>query len=67
MKKSLLRLLGLACRHRHTSKPFAPATNVPRNDNWDAVPATAGSHYVVCFDCGRELRYDWSQMKISER
>ena len=28
-------------------------------------PAAAGTGtYVVCLDCGKELPYDWKQMKI---
>lgn len=25
------------------------------------------STYVVCLECGRHLRYDWSRMRISRR
>jgi hypothetical protein len=67
MLQGFLRLIGVACRHRHTSKPFAPYAAPPRSESWDPVPSTGSSHYVVCFDCGRKLTYDWSVMRIVDR
>jgi len=67
MLKRFMRLIGLACSHRHTSKPFTPYAPPARSDLWDPVPTTGTSHYVVCFDCGRQLTYDWSSMRIVER
>jgi hypothetical protein len=64
MLESILRLLHIACSHRHTSKPFSKSKPSPRSDNWDAVTGTG--HYVVCFDCGKELTYDWQQMRITQ-
>ena len=62
MLESVLRLLHISCPHRHTSKPFAKGSVTHRSDDWDTV-SDAG-HYVVCFDCGRELPYDWQEMRI---
>lgn len=39
------------CRHRHTSRVFGRLPDV----------------HVVCFDCGRRLRYDWAKMRIEKR
>jgi hypothetical protein len=27
-------------------------------------PVTTGRTYIVCLDCGKELPYDWSQMRL---
>jgi len=64
MLESILRLLRISCSHRNTSKPFSKSAVVKRSDNWDAVTTT--EHYVVCFDCGKELTYDWQHMRISQ-
>ena len=60
----LLQLLGVSCRHRNMSHPFAAAA-IARNksDDWDAVHESGG-HYVVCLDCGQKFQYDWSNMRI---
>jgi len=64
MLEAVLRLLHISCSHRHTSKPFAKRTAMRRSNDWDAV--TDSGHYVVCFDCGRELPYDWREMRMSQ-
>lgn len=49
------------------SKPFATASeSTTRNhkSDWETVTATAGGHYVVCLDCGRQFAYDWSRMRV---
>jgi hypothetical protein len=48
----LKRLFG--CKHRKHSFPFSSRE----------VPTGA---YVVCFECGKHLSYDWQAMRISER
>jgi len=64
MVQTLLRLLHISCGHRNTSKPFSKATVGKRSNDWDSVGSSG--HYVVCFDCGRELPYDWTQMRIGQ-
>jgi hypothetical protein len=44
------------CPHRRTSFPFTPARKAP-----DAPP---GNTYVVCLDCGKQLAYDWKEMRL---
>ena len=51
------------CWHNHYSFPI---TIRPGSRN-HARPSSAGSltgMYVVCLDCGRELPYDWQEMKV---
>ena len=47
------------CWHSRYSFPITVRAGARR--------ATSGSRtgtYVVCLDCGKELAYDWSEMKI---
>jgi hypothetical protein len=49
------------CWHSHYSFPMTIRAGSRR--------AAAGSRpgtYVVCLDCGKELPYDWSEMRIAE-
>jgi hypothetical protein len=46
------------CWHVHYSFPI---TIKPGKRNHTSL--TTGT-YVVCLDCGKELPYDWQQMKI---
>jgi hypothetical protein len=64
MLTRLLQLIGVSCRHRNLSHPFA-AASIPRNksDDWDPITETGG-HYIVCLDCGRKFQYDWANMRI---
>ncbi|HUP05224.1 MAG TPA: hypothetical protein VMU19_14605 [Bryobacteraceae bacterium] len=45
----------LVCHHRRTTFPVTP-----RFRNGPAPRRT----YIVCLDCGAELPYDWSRMKV---
>jgi hypothetical protein len=45
------RLFG--CKHRKHSFPFTDKDGL------------SGS-YVVCFECGKHLSYDWSSMRITQ-
>ena len=46
------------CSHHNYSFPisFKPGYRWQRG--------TRGGTYVVCLDCGRELAYDWSRMRV---
>jgi len=49
------------CWHSHYSFPMTVRAGSRR--------VAAGSRtgtYVVCLDCGKELPYDWSEMRIAE-
>lgn len=47
------------CWHGHYSFPITVRPG-PRRIKAASVTGT----YVVCLDCGKELPYDWAQMKI---
>jgi hypothetical protein len=46
------------CWHNHYSFPITV-----RSRSRSAAAALTGT-YVVCLDCGKELPYDWNQMRI---
>jgi hypothetical protein len=54
MIDTVLNLL-FRCPHRRLTRPVTPA-------NKAGVPS--GETYVVCLDCGKQFRYDFSQMRI---
>jgi hypothetical protein len=47
------------CRHSHYSFPLTIRASLRST----ATAARTGT-YVVCLDCGRELNYDWQEMRI---
>jgi len=47
------------CLHPRYSFPMTVRSGARRT----AASTTTGT-YVVCLDCGRELAYDWQEMKI---
>jgi hypothetical protein len=47
------------CWHGRYSFPITVRTGAQRN----AAASLTGT-YVVCLDCGKELPYDWKQMKV---
>lgn len=49
----------LGCWHRHYSFPITVRTGSRR-----IQAASLTGTYVVCLDCGRELPYDWQEMKV---
>jgi hypothetical protein len=49
------------CWHNHYSFPM---TIRNRNSSAGAAPFRTGT-YVVCLDCGKELPYNWTEMKIA--
>ena len=67
MLERILEFLPFGCHHRRISKPFAAARSAqPSSNDWDSVSSSesAGTHYVVCLECGKKFGYDWSQMKM---
>jgi hypothetical protein len=48
------------CWHGHYSFPITV-----KRGRRSAAALVTGT-YVVCLDCGKELPYDWKQMKIVE-
>ena len=51
------------CWHGHYSFPITirPGT---RNSSRLSAAASLTGMYVVCLDCGKELPYDWQEMKV---
>ena len=47
------------CRHSNYSFPRTTKTVAKRS----AIASLTGT-YVVCLDCGKELPYDWAQMRV---
>ena len=47
------------CWHSHYSFPITVRSN-PRR----IKAAVRTGTYVVCLDCGKELAYDWRQMRV---
>jgi hypothetical protein len=47
------------CAHAHYSFPRTVRHGVRRSP----AAAVTGT-YVACLDCGKELPYDWNQMKV---
>ncbi len=60
MLQSILNAL-FRCYHRRTTFPLT----IARSGNASAAGGAART-YVVCLDCGRELAYDWAEMRIGE-
>jgi hypothetical protein len=52
----------LGCSHRRTTFPLTP---VRKHGGFQAPGATHGT-YVTCLDCGKELAYDWDEMRIGK-
>ena len=48
------------CWHSHYSFPMTVRAGSRRNQ-----AATRLGTYVVCLDCGKELAYDWQQMRVT--
>jgi len=67
MLQKIAQMLSSGCHHRRISKPFAAATSShsAAGAQWETFDSQqAGSHYVVCLECGKKFGYDWSQMKM---
>jgi hypothetical protein len=51
------------CWHNHYSFPITMKA-ASRKDFRPSTAAALTGMYVVCLDCGRELPYDWKEMKV---
>ncbi len=47
------------CRHSHYSFPITVRSRSRRNS-----AASLTGTYVACLDCGKELPYDWQEMRV---
>ena len=51
------------CSHRRTTFPLTPL----RKTGGYQVPSPARyGTYVTCLDCGKELAYDWTEMRVGK-
>jgi len=50
----------LGCTHRRTTFPITPLRSSKASGS--AHSAT----YVACLDCGKELAYNWTEMRIEK-
>jgi hypothetical protein len=61
MLEFILNLL-FGCSHQRTTFPLTPI----RKSSGHPIPGAARlGTYVACLDCGKELSYDWSEMRVS--
>jgi hypothetical protein len=51
------------CWHNRYSFPITMRSG-SRNKSRSSTAAALTGMYVVCLDCGKELPYDWKQMKV---
>ena len=50
-----------SCSHRRITFPLTP----PQKTGGFEVPIAAPFEtYVTCLDCGKELAYDWTEMRV---
>ena len=52
--------LLFGCPHRRTSFPLTPR----RSAGTPAAGVARFGTYVACLDCGKELAYDWDEMRV---
>ena len=62
MLQSFLNSL-FGCNHRNTTFPQTP---VRRNSAYLAPGVARHGMYVTCLDCGKELDYNWEEMRIGK-
>ena len=60
MLQSLLNTV-FGCSHRRISFPLTPIKR-----NGFPSGATRYGTYVTCLDCGKELAYDWDEMRVGK-
>jgi len=51
------------CSHRRTTFPLTP---LRRTGGFQAPNAKRFGTYVTCLDCGKELAYDWAEMRVGK-
>jgi hypothetical protein len=51
------------CSHKRTTFPMTPAR---RSAGSQVQSAARHGTYVVCLDCGKELAYDWLEMRVGK-
>jgi hypothetical protein len=51
------------CSHRRTTFPLTP---LRKTGSFQVPSATRFGTYVSCLDCGKELAYDWTEMRVGK-
>lgn len=62
MLQSLVNSL-FGCSHRRTTFPLTP---LRKTGGFQASNVTQYETYITCLDCGRELAYDWTEMRVGK-
>jgi hypothetical protein len=65
MLQSLMNSL-FGCSHRRTTFPLTPQK---KNGGLQALQVPNAARlgtYVTCLDCGKELAYDWTEMRVGK-
>ncbi|MBV8903473.1 MAG: hypothetical protein JOZ22_07535 [Acidobacteriia bacterium] len=62
MLQSLMNAL-FGCSHQRTTFPLTP---VRKNGGFAAPRAMRHGTYVTCLDCGKELAYNWEEMRVGK-
>lgn len=62
MLQSLMNSI-FGCSHRRLTFPLTP---VRKNGGFPAPGASRISTYVTCLDCGKELAYNWDEMRVGK-
>ena len=52
------------CWHNHYSFPITMRAGSRNSSRPSTAAASLTGMYVVCLDCGKELPYDWQEMKV---
>ena len=61
MLEFVLNLL-FGCSHRRTTFPLTPTR---RSTGHPVAGGARFGTYVACLECGKELAYDWDEMRVS--
>jgi hypothetical protein len=64
MLQSLMNSL-FGCSHRRTTFPLTPLKKSSHGALQGANAKRLGT-YVTCLDCGKELAYDWTEMRVGK-
>jgi hypothetical protein len=51
------------CSHRRITFPQTP---VRKSAGFQVPGAVRNGTYVTCLDCGKELAYDWQEMRVGK-
>lgn len=52
------------CWHNNYSFPISVRSGSARSASRKSKAASLTGTYVVCLDCGKEMPYDWKEMRV---